>query len=75
MPLKLKLAAHEHLIVNGAVMVNGGCRATLILPVGVVSRDIQNRGRNVSANDSFAVPGRDVLWILGSGAYSFTGSL
>jgi flagellar protein FlbT len=31
MPLKLKLAAHEHLIVNGAVMVNGGCRATLII--------------------------------------------
>jgi flagellar protein FlbT len=31
MPLKLKLAAHEHLIVNGAVMVNGGCRTTLII--------------------------------------------
>src|SRR4051794_26294260 len=31
MPLKLKLAAHESLIVNGAVMVNGGCRATLII--------------------------------------------
>jgi flagellar biosynthesis repressor protein FlbT len=31
MPLKLKLAAHESLIVNGAVMVNGGCRTTLII--------------------------------------------
>ena len=31
MPLKLKLAAHERLIVNGAVMVNGGCRTTLII--------------------------------------------
>ena len=31
MPLKLKLAANEHLIVNGAVMVNGGCRTTLII--------------------------------------------
>ena len=31
MPLKLKLAAHERLIVNGAVMVNGGCRTTLVI--------------------------------------------
>src|SRR5580698_4796680 len=31
MPLKLKLAANERLIVNGAVMVNGGCRTTLII--------------------------------------------
>src|ERR1700676_5582836 len=31
MPLKLKLSAHESLIVNGAVMVNGGCRTTLII--------------------------------------------
>lgn len=31
MPLKLKLGAHERLIVNGAVMVNGGCRTTLII--------------------------------------------
>jgi flagellar biosynthesis repressor protein FlbT len=31
MPLKLKLSAHERLIVNGAVMVNGGCRTTLII--------------------------------------------
>jgi flagellar protein FlbT len=31
MPLKLKLAAHEHLVVNGAVMVNGGARTTLII--------------------------------------------
>jgi flagellar protein FlbT len=31
MPLKLKLAAHESLIVNGAVMVNGGCRTTLVI--------------------------------------------
>jgi flagellar protein FlbT len=31
MPLKLKLAAHEKLIVNGAVMVNGGCRTTLVI--------------------------------------------
>jgi alpha-L-rhamnosidase len=60
---------------SATFVIPAGCRATLILPVGVVSRDIQNRGRNVSANDSFAVPGRDVLWILGSGAYSFTGSL
>ncbi len=31
MPLKLKLAANEQLIVNGAVMVNGGCRTTLTI--------------------------------------------
>jgi flagellar protein FlbT len=31
MPLKLKLAAHECLVVNGAVMVNGGYRATLVI--------------------------------------------
>jgi flagellar protein FlbT len=31
MPLKLKLAAHERLIVNGAVMVNGNCRTTLVI--------------------------------------------
>jgi flagellar biosynthesis repressor protein FlbT len=31
MPLKLKLAANERLIVNGAVMVNGGCRTTLVI--------------------------------------------
>jgi len=31
MPLKLKLAVHERLIVNGAVMINGGCRTTLII--------------------------------------------
>jgi flagellar protein FlbT len=29
MPLKLKLAANEQLVVNGAVMVNGGYRTTL----------------------------------------------
>ena len=33
MPLKLKLGAHERLIVNGAVMVNGGCRTTLIIRI------------------------------------------
>src|ERR1700722_4854595 len=31
MPLKLKLAAHERLVVNGAVMVNGGGRTSLII--------------------------------------------
>jgi flagellar biosynthesis repressor protein FlbT len=31
MPLKLKLAANERLIVNGAVMINGGNRTTLII--------------------------------------------
>jgi flagellar biosynthesis repressor protein FlbT len=31
MPLKLKLAAHEQLVVNGAVMMNGGYRATLVI--------------------------------------------
>jgi flagellar protein FlbT len=31
MPLKLKLAAHESLIVNGAVLVNGEYRASLII--------------------------------------------
>ena len=31
MPLKLKLAAHEQLVVNGAVMVNGDYRTTLLI--------------------------------------------
>ena len=31
MPLKLKLAAHESLIVNGAVLVNGDFRASLLI--------------------------------------------
>jgi flagellar protein FlbT len=31
MPLKLKLAAHESLIVNGAVLVNGDVRASLLI--------------------------------------------
>jgi flagellar protein FlbT len=31
MPLKLKLAAHESLIVNGAVLVNGEYRTSLII--------------------------------------------
>ena len=31
MPLKLKLAAHERLVVNGAVIVNGGGRSSLII--------------------------------------------
>jgi flagellar protein FlbT len=31
MPLKLKLAANERLIVNGAVIYNGGCRTTLVI--------------------------------------------
>jgi flagellar protein FlbT len=31
MPLKLKLAAHERLVVNGAVMINGGGRTSLII--------------------------------------------
>ncbi len=31
MPLKLKLAANEQLVVNGAVMVNGGYRTTLMI--------------------------------------------
>jgi flagellar biosynthesis repressor protein FlbT len=31
MPLKLKLAANEQLVVNGAVMVNGGYRTTLMV--------------------------------------------
>jgi flagellar protein FlbT len=31
MPLKLKLAAHESLIVNGAVLVNGEFRTNLII--------------------------------------------
>jgi flagellar protein FlbT len=31
MPLKLKLAAHESLIVNGAVLVNGEFRTSLII--------------------------------------------
>jgi flagellar protein FlbT len=31
MPLKLKLMAHERLVVNGAVLVNGGGRTSLII--------------------------------------------
>jgi flagellar protein FlbT len=31
MPLKLKLAAQEQIVVNGAVMTNGGCRTTLVI--------------------------------------------
>ena len=31
MPLKLKLAANERLIVNGAVIYNGGARTTLVI--------------------------------------------
>lgn len=31
MPLKLKLAAHEQLVVNGAVMINGEYRTTLLI--------------------------------------------
>ncbi|WP_250265944.1 flagellar biosynthesis repressor FlbT [Rhodovastum atsumiense] len=31
MPLKLKLGANEQLVVNGAVMVNGGYRTTLMV--------------------------------------------
>ncbi len=31
MPLKLKLSAHERLVVNGAVLVNGDGRATLVI--------------------------------------------
>jgi flagellar protein FlbT len=31
MPLKLKLSAHERLVVNGAVIVNGGGRTSLII--------------------------------------------
>jgi flagellar protein FlbT len=31
MPLKLKLAAHERLVVNGAVLVNGDNRASIII--------------------------------------------
>ncbi|HUB46835.1 MAG TPA: flagellar biosynthesis repressor FlbT [Acetobacteraceae bacterium] len=31
MPLKLKLAAHERLVVNGAVLVNGDSRASIIV--------------------------------------------
>ncbi len=31
MPLKLKLAARERLIVNGAVLVNGDCRTSLLV--------------------------------------------
>lgn len=31
MPLKLKLAANERLIVNGAVIYNGGVRTTLVI--------------------------------------------
>jgi flagellar protein FlbT len=31
MPLKLKLAAHERLIVNGAVLVNGDYRTSLLI--------------------------------------------
>lgn len=31
MPLKLKLAAHESLVVNGAVLVNGDGRTTLVI--------------------------------------------
>jgi flagellar protein FlbT len=31
MPLKLKLAAHEKLVVNGAVLVNGAYRASIVV--------------------------------------------
>jgi len=60
---------------SATFVIPAGCQATLILPTGAISRDIQSRGITVISKESFTVPGRDELWILGSGTYNFTGSL
>jgi alpha-L-rhamnosidase len=56
-------------------VIPAGCQATLILPAGAISREVQIHGATVNNSESFAANGRHETRILGSGSYTFTGSL
>jgi hypothetical protein len=56
-------------------VIPAGCQATLILPVGAIPREVQIHGATVNSNESSAATGRQETRILGSGSYTFTGSL